>query len=162
MKHEEKAKGFSLNSVELQEYQQNRYPYLMIDYVDEVVPGISAKGYKNLTLNEWFFPPHFPGEPNMPGALMLESLAQMITIAITTLPGNKGKTTRFLSANLKFKKQILPGDKMVLETEVLSWKRGILKGKGVAYTNGTIATEAEMIITIPDILEQYSPRKEKQ
>jgi 3-hydroxyacyl-[acyl-carrier-protein] dehydratase len=159
MEKEEKIKGFSLNCVELQEYQQNRYPYLMIDHVDEVIPGVSAKGYKNLTLNEWFFPKHFPGEPNMPGALMLESLAQMITIAITTLPGNKGKTTRFLSSNLKFRKQILPGDKMVIETEVLSWKRGILKGKGIAYTNGTIATEAEMVITIPDILEKYTPGK---
>jgi len=156
---EEKTEGFSLDFMELQEYQQNRYPYLMIDYVDEVIPGKSAKGYKNLTLNEWFFPKHFPNEPNMPGALMLESLAQMLTIAITTLPGLKGKTTRFLSANLKFKKQILPGDKMVIETEVLSWKRGILKGKGIAYINGTIATEAEMVITIPDILDQYTPKK---
>lgn len=159
MGKEQKTIGFSLNSVELQEYQQNRYPYLMIDYVDEVIPGVSAKGYKNLSLNEWFFPGHFPGEPNMPGALMLESLAQMLTIAITTLPGNKGKTTRFLSANLIFKKQILPGDKMIIETEVISWKRGILKGKGIAYTNGTIATEAEMVITIPDILEKYTPVK---
>jgi len=162
MESNENLKGFSLNSVELKEYQQNRYPYLMIDHVDEVIPGVSAKGYKNLTLNEWFFPVHFPGEPNMPGALMLESLAQMITIAITTLPGNKGKTTRFLSANLKFKKQILPGDKMVIETEVISWRRGILKGKGYAITNGTIATEAEMVITIPDILDQFSPGKIKK
>jgi 3-hydroxyacyl-[acyl-carrier-protein] dehydratase len=154
-----KEKGFSLNSVELQEYQQNRYPYLMIDYVDEVIPGKSAKGYKNLTMNEWFFPPHFPGEPNMPGALMLESLAQMLTIAITTLPGLKGKTTRFLDAKLKFKKQVLPGDKMIIETEVISWKRGILKGKGVAITNGSIATIAEMIITVPDELDKFSPPK---
>ena len=161
MNKKEIIKGFSLNSVELQEFQQNRYPYLMIDYVDEVIPGISAKGYKNLTLNEWFFPKHFPGEPNMPGALQLESLAQMITIAITTLPGNKGKTTRFLSTTLKFKKQIFPGDKLVIETNVVSWKRGILKGVGVGYTNGTIACEAEMMIAIPDILEQYSPRKKK-
>ena len=161
MSQEETIKGFSLNSVELQEYQQNRYPYLMIDYVDEVIPGVSANGYKNLTLNEWFFPKHFPGEPNMPGALQLESLAQMITIAITTLPGNKGKTTRFLSTTLKFKKQIFPGDKLVIETNVVSWKRGILKGVGVGYTNGTIACEAEMMIAIPDILEQYSPRKKK-
>ncbi len=154
--------GFSLNSVELQEYQQNRYPYLMIDHVDEVIPGKSAKGYKNLTLNEWFFPQHFPGAPSMPGALQLESLAQMLTIAITTLPENKGKTTLFISASLKFKKQILPGDKLVIETKVISWKRGILKGVGVAYTNGTIACEAEMVITIPDILEQYLPMKEKK
>ena len=162
MSQEETIKGFSLNSVELQEYQQNRYPYLMIDYVDEVIPGVSANGYKNLTLNEWFFPKHFPGEPNMPGALQLESLAQMITIAITTLPGNKGKTTRFLSTTLKFKKQIFPGDKLVIETRVISWKRGILNGVGVGYTNGTVACEAEMMIAIPDILDQYSPRKRKK
>ena len=60
---------FSLNSVELQEYQPNRYPFLMIDYVDEVSPGKYARGYKNMTMNEWFFPVHFPSGPNMPGAL---------------------------------------------------------------------------------------------
>ena len=69
--------GFSLNCIELQEYQPNRYPFLMIDHVEEVIPGVSAKGYKNLTLNEWYFPKHFPGAPNMPGALQLEALAQM-------------------------------------------------------------------------------------
>ena len=65
-------KKFSLNSVELQEYQPNRYPFLMIDYVDEVSPGKYARGYKNMTMNEWFFPVHFPAGPNMPGALQLE------------------------------------------------------------------------------------------
>ena len=152
-------KGFSLNCVELQEYQQNRYPYLMIDHVDEVIPGKSAKGYKNLTMNEWFFPKHFPGAPNMPGALQLEALAQMLTIAITTLPGNKGKTTRFISTSLKFRKEIVPGDKLVIETKVNFWSRGVVKGVGTGYTKGTIACEAEMTITIPDILEQYLPKK---
>ena len=152
-------KGFSLNCVELQEYQQNRYPYLMIDHVDEVIPGKSAKGYKNLTMNEWFFPKHFPDAPNMPGALQLEALAQMLTIAITTLPGNKGKTTRFISTSLKFRKEILPGDKLVIETKVNFWSRGVVKGVGTGYTKGTIACEAEMTITIPDILEQYLPKK---
>ena len=151
--------SFSLNSIELQEYQQNRYPYLMIDYVDEVIPGKSAKGYKNLTMNEWFFPSHFPDAPNMPGALQLESLAQMLTIAITTLPGNKGKTTRFISTNLKFYKEILPGDKMIIDTKVTFWSRGIFKGLGKAYTDGVIASESEMVICIPDILNQYLPEK---
>ncbi len=150
--------GFSLNCNELQEYQQNRYPYLMIDHVDEVIPGKSAKGYKNLTMNEWFFPSHFPDEPNMPGALQLESMAQMLTIAITTLPGNKGQTTRFISTNLKFHKEIVPGDKMVIETQVTFWSRGIFKGTAVALTNGEIASESEMVICIPDILNQYLPK----
>jgi 3-hydroxyacyl-[acyl-carrier-protein] dehydratase len=150
--------GFSLNCNELQEYQQNRYPYLMIDHVDEVIPGKSAKGYKNLTMNEWFFPSHFPDAPNMPGALQLESMAQMLTIAITTLPGNKGQTTRFISTNLKFHKEIVPGDKMVIETQVTFWSRGIFKGTGIALTNGEIASESEMVICIPDILNQYLPK----
>jgi len=151
---------FSLNYKELLEYQQNRYPYLMIDYVDEVVPGVSAKGFKNLSNNEWFFPSHFPDAPNMPGALQLESLAQMLTIAITTLPGNKGKTTRFISSNLRFFKEIVPGDKMIIDTQVTFWKRGLFKGIGKAYTNDTIACEAEMVICIPDIFEKYLPKKE--
>ena len=154
--------GFSLNSVELQAYQQNRYPYLMIDHVDEVIPGKSAKGYKNLTLNEWFFPKHFPDAPNMPGALQIESLEQMLTIAITTLPGIKGKTALLISVSSKFKKEVFPGDKLVLETQVISWNRGLAKGKCVAYTNGEVACEADMMITIPDIMEQYLPQKENR
>ena len=154
-------KGFSLNCVELQEYQPNRYPFVMIDYVDEVVPGKSAKGYKNLTLNEWYFPHHFPGGPNMPGALQLEALAQMLTVAITTLPGNKGKVTHALSHKVRFRKEVLPGEQLVIETKVISWNRGIAKGEGVAYTNGEVACEAEMMITIPDILDQYLPQKKQ-
>ena len=131
----------------------------MIDSVDEVIPGKSAKGFKNLTNNEWFFPSHFPGEPNMPGALQLESLAQMLTIAITTLPGNKGKVTRFVSNEMKYFKEIVPGDKMVIETEVTFWKRGLLKGTGKAYVNGEITTEAHMVIIVPDIFNQFKPSK---
>ena len=152
-------KKFSLNSVELQDYQPNRYPFLMIDYVDEVLPGKYARGHKNLTLNEWFFPIHFPGAPNMPGALQLEALAQMLTVAITTLPGLKGKITHALSHTVRFKKEVLPGEKFEIFTEVISWKRGICKGKGFAYTNGEIACEADMLITIPEILEEYLPKK---
>jgi len=152
-------KKFSLNSVELQEYQPNRYPFLMIDYVDEVLPGKYARGYKNMTLNEWFFPVHFPGGPNMPGALQLEALAQMLTVAITTLPGLKGKVTHALSHTVRFKKEVLPGEKFEIKTEVISWKRGICKGKGFAYTNGELACEADMLITIPEILEEYLPKK---
>lgn len=151
--------GFSLNCVQLQDYQPNRYPFLMIDHVDWVVPGKSARGYKNLTMNEWYFPVHFPGGPNMPGALQLEALAQMLTVAITTLPGMKGKVTHALQHVVRFRKEVVPGDKFEIETEVLSWKRGICKGKGVARTNGEVACEAEMLITIPEILEQFLPKK---
>jgi 3-hydroxyacyl-[acyl-carrier-protein] dehydratase len=150
---------FSLNCVELQDYQPNRYPFLMIDHVDAVCPGKFARGYKHLTLNEWYFPVHFPGAPNMPGALQLEALAQMLTVAITTLPGLKGMVTHALQHTVRFRKEVLPGKTFVIETEVISWKRGICKGKGIAYTDGEVACEADMLITIPEILEQYLPKK---
>jgi len=150
--------GFSLNCVELQEFQPNRYPFLMIDHVEWVVPGVSAKGHKNLTLNEWYFPKHFPGAPNMPGALQLEALAQMLTVAITTLPGLKGKVTHALEHKVRFRKEVLPGQTLYIETTVISWNRGICKGRGIAYTDGEIACEAEMLITIPDILDQFLPK----
>jgi len=151
--------GFSLDAQELQRFQQNRYPFLMIDYVTEVIPGKSAKGYKNLTNNEWYFPIHFIGHPNMPGGLQVEALAQMLTVAITTLPGLEGKTTLALSYIVKFLKEVVPGDRFEIETQVLSYRRGICKGKGVAYVNGEVACEAEMNITIPEILEQYLPKR---
>ena len=151
-------KPFKLNYEELKEYQPNRYPFLMIDFVEEVFPGKYANGYKNLTNNEWYFPKHFPGAPNMPGALQLEAMAQMLTVAITTIEGNKGKVTHALNHQVRFKKEVLPGEKLIIETEVLSWKRGICKGKGIGFTNGEVACEADMLITIPDILENYLPK----
>lgn len=150
---------FSLNCNELLKYQPNRYPFLMIDHVDEVVPGKYAKGHKNLTMNEWYFPVHFPDGPNMPGALQLEALAQMLTVAITTLPELEGKVTHALQHTVRYRREVLPGERLDIATEVLSWSRGICKGKGVASVNGEIACEAEMMITIPEILEQYLPKK---
>ncbi len=154
--------GFSLNAQELQKYEQIRYPLLMIDYVTEVIPGKSAKGYKYFTNNEWFFPIHFPNEPNVPGALQLEAMAQMLTVAITTLPNLAGETTRFISFEVKCKREVLPGERFDIETEVISWRRGICKGKGVAYVNGELACEANMMITIPTVLEQYKPQKKEK
>jgi 3-hydroxyacyl-[acyl-carrier-protein] dehydratase len=148
-----------LQGVELLKYQPNRYPFLMIDVVEEVVPGQYAKGYKNLTMNEWYFPHHFPDGPNMPGALQLEALAQMLTVAITTQEGLMGKITHALEHRVRFKKEVLPGDRLDLYTEVLLWRRGVCKGRGVASVMGDVVCEADLMITIPTILEQYLPQK---
>ena len=148
-----------LNSLELLDYQPNRYPFLMIDYVTLVVPGKLANGYKYFTNNEWFFPIHFPGHPNVPGALQLEAMAQMLTVAITTLPGNKGKVAHAISHTVKYKREIVPGEKLEIKTKVLSWRRGICKGIGKGIVSGEVACEAEMIITIPDILNKFLPKK---
>ena len=94
----------------------------------------------------------------MPGALQLEALAQMLTVAITTLPGNKGRVTHAISHEVKFKKEVLPGRKYEIKTKVESWNRGICKGFGQGIVNGEIACEATMTITIPEILEKYLPK----
>lgn len=152
------GKSFSLDAQQLQDFQPNRYPFLMIDAVTDVLPGSYAKGYKNLSNNEWYFPIHFINNPNMPGALQLESLAQMLTIAITTLPGLKGQVTHALSHTVRFRREIKPGDRFDIETNLISWKRGIAVGTGIGMVNGDIACEAKMTITIPDIFLKHLPK----
>lgn len=152
--------GFSLDYNAIHEYQQNSYPYLMIDYVDEVIPGKRARGFKNLTANDWFFKCHFPGDPSMPGMLQIEALVQMFALTVLTLDGNKGKVAYLTSANnLKFAKKVKPGDKFEIETELTSWKRGVGKGTGCGYVNGLLASKADFIITLPHILEQFLKKR---
>ena len=109
----------------IHEYQQNRHPYLFIDYVDEVVPGKIANGFKDLK-DDWFFKVHWPSDPNMPGMLQVEALVQMAALTILTMPNNIGKIVYLTSANkLSFKKKIVPGDRLYLKTQLHSWKRGV-------------------------------------
>ncbi len=153
------SEAFSLDSLELLKYQPNRYPFLMIDYVSEVIPGKSAKGYKNVTANEWYIPVHFPNDPNMPGALQLEALSQMLTVAVLTLPEMEGKIVHGLQHKVRFRREVKPGERLDIETEVISFKRGVIDGIGKGYVNGELAIEAEMLISIPDIFKSYLPKK---
>jgi 3-hydroxyacyl-[acyl-carrier-protein] dehydratase len=153
--------GFSLNSVQLQEYLHSRYPFLMIDHVDEVIPGISARGFKNVTLNEWFFQKG-SSTPRMPETVQIEALEEMLALTVLTIPGNKEMTPRFLSASVKFIDNVLVGDKFIIETTVLSWRRGILNGTAIGSVNGNVVCEAKLMVTIPNILNNYSPPKIKR
>ena len=111
-----------LNKQEILEYQQNRPPYLMIDFADEVVPGKSAKGYKDLKEDEWFFKVHWPKDPNMPGMLQVESLVQMCALSILTLSGNKGKIMYLVSVNnVRFIKKIVPNTRFFIETYIYTF-----------------------------------------
>lgn len=152
------SKPFSLSALELLDFQPNRYPFLMIDQVTEVLPGKYAKGFKNLTWNEWYFPVHFPEGPNLPGALQLEAMAQMLTVAVTTQEGLKGKVTHALEHTVRFKKELVPGMRLDIETEISFWRRGICKGSGKIIVDGEVGCSADMLITIPDILENYLPK----
>jgi 3-hydroxyacyl-[acyl-carrier-protein] dehydratase len=151
---------FSLSAIEIQKYQQNRYPYLYVDRITEVVPGKYAKGYKNLSQNEWYFPCHFTEHPNMPGMLQIEALTQVFIMTFLTVPEHVGKMTNFISADkLKFKKRILPGDRLEIETELKSFRRGLAKGIAVGYVDNELACSAEFVIALPDIIEQFTPCK---
>lgn len=148
----------NLDACAIQQYQQNRYPCLFIDYVEEAVPGKSAKGYKNFTFNEWFFPAHFPDEPNVPGFIQIEALTQLFLMTFLTLPGNKGKKTGFVSIeNARFRKKIIPGNRLDIQAELKSYRRGLAKGTSVGYINGEVACSAELVIAIPDILNEFMP-----
>ncbi len=145
-----------LTKEEILEYQQNKPPYLMIDLVEEVIPGKSAKGYKYLDPKEWFFKVHWPSDPNMPGMLQIESLVQMCALSLLTLPGNKGKIVYITSAdNLKFKRKIIPKDRLDIETSVISFNRGVAKCKGIGKVNGDLACSADFNIVLPHVIKEY-------
>ena len=114
-----------LTKKQILKIQKNRDPYLLMDYVTKVEPGKSIKGYKQLKKNEWFFKVHWPGDPNMPGMLQVESLVQMSSLIILTMPGMQGKTLYLVdSNNIKFYKKILPGDKLNIFSKLISSNRG--------------------------------------
>ena len=141
----------------IHEYQQNRDPYLFIDYVDEVIPGKIANGFKDLKKDEWFFKVHWPGDPNVPGMLQIEALVQMSALAIVTLPGNKGKVIYLASADkIKFKKKVVADNRLYLETYLINWSRGVGKCKAFGKIDNKIVCEAEFIITEPITLNKYT------
>jgi 3-hydroxyacyl-[acyl-carrier-protein] dehydratase len=138
-----------LDKKKILEYQKNRDPYLMIDCATKVIPGKFAKGYKKLTKKDWFFDVHWPGDPNMPGMLQIESLIQMSALAVQTLPGNKGKTLYLVGANnLKFFRKVLPGDKLEIESKLLKESRGIYNFESSGFVNGKKTCKADFSLII--------------
>ena len=149
-----------LDTKEIHEYQQNRYPYLLVDVAEEVIPGVSAKGYKNLSINDWFFDCHFPGDPNMPGMLQIEAMVQLCALAIFTLDGNKGKVAYLTSAsNLKWSRKVVPGDRFDMDTRLVSFKRGIGRCAGFGTVNGEFSCKADFTLVLPHVLEKYKVEK---
>ena len=150
-------KIFSLDKQGIYEYQQNREPYLLIDYASEIIPGVSAKGYKDLKNDEWFFKVHWPSDPNMPGMLQIEALVQMCALSILSLPGNKGKVVYLTSANnIKFIKKIIPNSRLYIETKIKSFKRGLATCEGVGLIEKNLVCKAEFNLILPDEIKKYN------
>ena len=152
-------KILSFDADELQKYEPNRYPFLYIDRVTECVPGKYAKGYKNLTNNEWFFPKHYKDHSFMPAAIQTEALSQMVTIAFTTMPGIDNVDVKGAKWSAKFHREILPGDRLDIEAFVKSYTRGVGQGYAKGYVDGELACEVEVTMVIPCVFEQYRPKK---
>ena len=134
---------------ELQEILPHRHPFLLVDCIEEMEPGVRAVGYKNVSYDESFFAGHFPGEPVMPGVLMVEALAQTGAVAVLSLPENKGKTAYFAAINsCKFKRKVVPGDRLRLECEIIKSKGPIGIGRATATVDGELAVVAELTFSI--------------
>ena len=149
----------NLDAYEIQKYQQNRYPCFFVDFIEEAIPGKSARGFKNFTFNEWFFPAHFEDEPNVPGFIQIETLTQVFLMSFLTIPENKGKKTGFISVkNASFKKKIVPGDRLDIVAELDSYRRGLAKGRAVGRIKGETACQVELVVAIPDIMNEFMPK----
>ncbi|HKM03621.1 MAG TPA: 3-hydroxyacyl-ACP dehydratase FabZ [Lachnospiraceae bacterium] len=138
-----------LSAKEIMKIIPHRQPFMLVDTIEELTPGVRAVGKKCVSYNEPFFAGHFPSEPIMPGVLIIEALAQVGAVAILSLSENKGKTAYFAAINsAKFKGKVVPGDVLLLETEIIKVKGPIGLGNAKAYVNGKIVTQAELTFAI--------------
>ena len=138
-----------LNKEQIEAIIPQRDPFLMIDEVEEYNPGEYCIGYKNVTGDEYFFKGHFPGNPIMPGVLITESLAHAGAVAILSLEENKGKNALFAGIDkMKFKKMVVPGDKLKLEVRIIKRKGPIGVGEAIATVDGKLAAKGELAFAL--------------
>ena len=138
-----------LNKSEIEKIIPQRDPFLMIDEVEEYVPGESCVAYKNVSLEEPYFKGHFPGNPIMPGVLIVESLAQAGAVAILSMEENKGKNAIFGGIDkMKFKKMVIPGDRLKLEVNIIKRKGPIGVGEALATVDGKVAAKGELTFAV--------------
>ncbi len=138
-----------LDIKQIMEIIPQRPPFLMIDRVEEYIPGESAIAYKNVTMNESFFQGHFPKNPIMPGVLLIEALAQTGAVAILSQKNAQGKNALFGGIDkLKFKRQVVPGDVLKLEVKIIKQKGPIGIGEAIATVDGKVAVKGELTFAI--------------
>ncbi len=139
---------FDINAIK--KILPHRYPFLLVDSIVELEPGKRCVGVKNVTVNEPFFPGHFPGKPIMPGVLQIEAMAQVGGILLLNNESDvENKLVFFMGIdNAKFRRTVIPGDQLVMELEMLKARRNTFKMRGKAYVKGRLACEAEMMAMV--------------
>ena len=138
-----------LNKEEIKKIIPQREPFLMIDEIEDYIPGESATAYKNVETSEWYFKGHFPENPIMPGVLIVESLAQTGAVVILSLEENKGKNALFGGIDkMKFKKTVVPGDRLKLEVKIIKKKGPIGVGEAIATCEGKVVARGELTFAV--------------
>jgi beta-hydroxyacyl-ACP dehydratase FabZ len=130
----------------------HRYPFLLVDRILEIEKGKRIVGIKNVTFNEEFFQGHFPGNPVMPGVLILEAMAQVAAIGLLGMIPDHGKKLLYLSGvdRCKFRRPVLPGDQLRIESEILQLRSRHCRCRAIATVDGALCTEAELLSTLVD------------
>ena len=147
----EEKRLVNLGIAEIKNYLPNRYPFLMIDRVKEVIPGKSAIGFKNVTVNESYFQGHFPNSPLMPGMIQMEALFQMLSFTVLTIDGNAGKAVRGVFADkLRLKERVFPGSRLDIEADLKEWDGKNGKGNVQGTVNGKEVCSAEFQFILVD------------
>ncbi|OQY18651.1 MAG: 3-hydroxyacyl-[acyl-carrier-protein] dehydratase FabZ [Desulfobacteraceae bacterium 4572_35.1] len=141
-----------MNAVEIMKRLPHRYPFLLVDAIEDFTENESIVGIKNVTINEPFFQGHFPGHPVMPGVLIVEAMAQVGGIFASLNDGvSEDKVTYFTGIDkVKFRKPVVPGDTLRMKLELIKCRRGIYQFKGKAYVGETLVAEAELKATFVD------------
>ncbi len=141
--------GERLTVKQIEQILPHRYPFLLIDTIEDYVPGEYAIGTKCVSYREDFFQGHFPIEPVMPGVLTIEALAQVGAVAILSCEENKGKLAFFGGINkCRFRGKVVPGDKLRLETRIIRQKGPIGVGSAVATVDGNVVAQAELTFVV--------------
>ena len=137
---------------EILQYLPHRYPFLLVDRVLEIEPGVRARALKNVTMNEPVFPGHFPHHPVMPGVLIIEAMAQaaaLLSFKSSGVKPDENSVVYFAGIDhARFKRPVVPGDQLIFEVEITQSKRNIYKYKARATVDGDLAAEAELMCAI--------------